>query len=113
MTQVAASAATDFVLLHVVADVALAAVGVQRDVGALEDSQELCLVLGDPRKRCVQRRKGGLLAEDLVESGSELGIVLVCRLDQFTLTPLSSCDYLDDANAPTHSFPGLSRPTPR
>jgi len=61
--QIAAGAAADLAPLHIAANVAFAAIGVQDDVRALEHQQQLLLVPMQPREGLVEGGKGGALVK--------------------------------------------------
>ena len=53
-------------------DVALGAIGVQWDLGAIEHHQQFRLVGVQPLQQAVQRGEAGAPAEDAVEAGTQL-----------------------------------------
>ncbi len=63
-SQIAAGAAADLAPFDMVADVALAHVGMQDDVWTFEHQQQLLLVCVQALERLVERGKSGALGED-------------------------------------------------
>ncbi len=64
-----ASSATDLALGDMKADVALGAVGVERDLRPIEHHQQLWLVGVQPLEQAIERDEAGASAEDAVEAG--------------------------------------------
>jgi len=56
------------VLFHVIANIALAVIGVQRDLRSLQHQRQLGLVQMNAPEQTVQCRVAGLLGEDRVKS---------------------------------------------
>jgi hypothetical protein len=63
-----AGAAADFTLFHVFTDIALAAVGVQGDFGALEHQQQLGIVLIQALEQLIERLAASFLAKHSIEA---------------------------------------------
>ena len=70
--RVAAGAAADLALGDLAADVVLRAVGVQRDLRAVEHHQQLGLVGVQPGEQAVEGGEAGAAPEDAVEAGAQV-----------------------------------------
>ena len=53
------------------ADVALGAIGMQRDLRPIEHRQQLWLVGVQPREQAIERDEAGASTEDAVEAGTQ------------------------------------------
>ncbi len=80
-TQIAAGAAADLASLHVAADVAFAAVGMQDDVRTLEHQQQLVLVGVQPLEGLVEGGELRVLGPSRVGRGGAAKGALRGRLD--------------------------------
>ena len=80
-TVVRAGGAGDFSFDDVLADVALAEVVVQRDVGTFEDQEQLGFVVAQTFERLVQGLEVGLGAAQFIEAGVDLELGLVVGVE--------------------------------
>src|SRR5215208_163421 len=77
---VAAGSAADLAPGDLGADVVLRSVGVQRDLGAVEHSEQVGLVGVQPREQPVQGDETGPTPEEAVKAGAQLGPAAPGRL---------------------------------
>jgi hypothetical protein len=69
---VAVRAAADLALDDVTADVALGAIGVQRDLRPVEHGEQLGLVGIEPLQQAIERDEAGAATEDAIEPSAHL-----------------------------------------
>jgi len=69
---IAAGAPADAALRYLSADVTLGPIGVQRDLGAIEHSQQFGLVGTQPRQQAIKRDEPSAAIEDAIEAGAQL-----------------------------------------
>src|SRR6202011_4292939 len=67
-TEVTAGAPTDFAFFHVVAHIAFATIGVQRDVRPFQHQQQFCFILAQAPEQLVQALIAGFLAEERLKA---------------------------------------------
>src|SRR5471030_2653032 len=70
-SEVAAGASTDLALGDLAADVVFGAVGVQRNLGPVENLQQLTLVGLQPCQQAVESDEACLAVENAIEAGSQ------------------------------------------
>lgn len=76
----AVGTAADLALDDLAADVALRAVGVQRNVRPVEHHQQVGLVGMQPRQQAIEHGEAGAAGEDAVEAGTHLAAAAGARV---------------------------------
>ena len=79
-TDIAARAAADLSPGDVAADVVLRSVGVQRDLGSVEDHQQLGLVGVEPHEQTVEGDEAGHAREDAIEPRAQRSLSPLGRM---------------------------------
>jgi len=78
---VAVGTAADLTLGHLAADVIFRAVGVQRDLRAIEHHQQLSLVGVQPLEQTIKRGEAGAALEDAIEACAQLAASARCWIE--------------------------------
>jgi hypothetical protein len=82
---VAARSGADLAADHLTADIALGAIGVQRDFRSLQHHQQLGLVGVQPLQQSIQRDVTGAAAKDAVEPGAQRQTTALARVGPIDL----------------------------
>ncbi len=77
---IAARAAADLAFGHLAADVVFRAVGVERDLRAIEHHQQFRLVGVQPSEQAVEGGKAGAAFEDAIKAGAQGGLAQWCGI---------------------------------
>src|SRR5205085_5376895 len=77
---ITARSTADLALGDLAADVVFGAVGVKRDLGAVEHHQQFGFIGVQPGEQSIEGGKAGLALEKSVEAGAQRGLAFGCRI---------------------------------